>query len=298
MRSFPVAALSRLGALTAASMLSAAVLPTALASCSVGDFCYSDALLSAPAIQCIPSQYCPGGVSAQLCPGGSYCSTPLVIAQCPSGHYCPPGTVVPIGCSPLASCPAGSDRYFHAGALVLTVLLLALLAAAPYLYSRITMHSRRKTHHVPAGSAAAAAGAGGASHKSAVPLMSPTGGVAVANGSGALSSPSASAAAADSPVPRMEVAFSNLCAAVDVSGTEKIILADVSGHFRPGRLAAVMGPSGAGQRERQETRGRGRAWWVAAMGSGRVVAHVECVCRSLACACASVCACLYVLRQV
>ncbi len=210
-------------------------LPPVQAACAVGEFCYSDAIQPTDEVTCIPSQWCPGDQAAQICPGGSFCATPLTKQICPSSHYCPPGTIVPRPCSPLASCPEGSDRYFHWGALVFLILLLALLAAAPWLYQRFNTRSR-KTQQLGVFDSIA-------NNKTAV----------VRAGSVASSSPVAAAAAGSAAngavsehqhavptVPRMEVAFSNLCAAVDVNGSEKIILRDVSGHFRPGRLAAVM----------------------------------------------------------
>ncbi len=39
---------------------------------------------------------------------GNYCPSPAQQLQCPKDHYCPTGSVEPIGCSILSTCPAGS----------------------------------------------------------------------------------------------------------------------------------------------------------------------------------------------
>jgi ABC-type multidrug transport system ATPase subunit len=193
------------------------------ADCAADEFCYNDAVEVTNQVTCIAGQWCPGEQGGQICTGGYFCATPLTREICPSGTYCPPGSIQPRDCSPLATCPEGSDRYFHFGALIFLLILLPVLAAAPWLYHRYNQRSRRVQ-------------------------LAAVDSTKTLNGQNTILASSAqSTQQLLPPVPRMEVAFSNVCAVIDVHGTEKVILRDITGHFRPGRLAAIMGPSGAGK---------------------------------------------------
>ena len=214
------------------SLLHSPAPASADSSCPAGHYCYNEAFTVDAVINCTASQYCPGNVTARLCARGHYCPTVAEELECPSGNYCPPGTVLPRPCSGLASCPAGSERYMHWGSLLLLAVLLPGLALMPKVYDRYNGWARRKAR-------SATGGSGGATKQPLSPSPSPS------------PEPGQNGTAAATPildnVPRMEIEFNNVAASIAINGTRKPILADVTGHFRAGRLIAVMGPSGAGK---------------------------------------------------
>ena len=171
---------------------------------------------------CVPSQYCPGDRTGAFCAKGFYCPTVLEQLECPAGSYCPPATIQPRPCSPLASCPAGSYRYLHWGALVFLMMVLPGLALVGKGYERINQRKKQSSYEAAS------------RERAAIKLASASGDVA-----------SASSLHLDR-VPRMEISFKNLAASIQLNGKPKPILMDASGDFKAGRLIAVMGPSGAG----------------------------------------------------
>lgn len=227
--------------------LLAAVSPLTV-SAAPGSFSYSANISSSDDVPCIPSMFCPGGQTGRLCLKGHFCPTVLDELECPEKHYCPPGSTRPRPCSVVESCPAGSYRYLNWGCLVLLIVLLPLLAVSGCLYDWIRRRSSASKRNSYVIVTATEQGAG----RLFIPSPSPrgVGSAAAAEAENGPSSPSASPDAPSSTlqrVPRMEIRFSSVAASIPVNGVMKPILADVTGHFRAGRLISVMGPSGAGK---------------------------------------------------
>ncbi len=250
------------------------------ANCTDGVLCFDDTLPTEP-LYCYPGFYCPGNQTAQLCPAGSYCLTPTSIEKCPAGYYCPPSTVEPKECSPFAACPAGSDRYFLWGGLLLALAPLVIIIC----YKRFVV-DRSLTGTVPTANATelTANEKGGANRKRAESIAAGLQAVDRSSSAADMLSPFSDSGATMRMLARMSVGdkpdsaaqaaaavggiavplppsaatsmvvqnpvnlrFDKLVSAVQVDGKPKVIMQSVSGAFRAGRVAAVMGPSGAGK---------------------------------------------------
>lgn len=196
-------------------------------SCPLGHICLNPSFTRFDEVRCVPSQYCPGGQRGTICSKGHYCPTPSQQLICPQGYFCPPASIEPRKCSVLASCPEGSERYFHWGALLLLLIILPVMAGGSWIYRK----SSQKYHQ---------------HHQQQLQQLKQSA-VELADLSPSSPSPSPSSQLIIESVPRMDIKFANLAAAIQVNGQEKMIVSDVSGHFKSGRLIAVMGPSGAGQ---------------------------------------------------
>ena len=63
-----------------------------------------------------------------ICQPGYYCPTPLKMTICPAGYYCPTGTVDPIQCDFISTCPEGSFRQIsYVGLLAIGIVDLVLI---------------------------------------------------------------------------------------------------------------------------------------------------------------------------
>ena len=257
----------------------------ALSNCTAGTFCYDASFSQSSNVSCIPSQYCPGDRTAALCAKGYYCPTVLEQIECPEGSYCPPASTQPRPCSGLASCPKGSDRYLHWGCLVLLIIVLPCLAFAGKAYERFNNASKRASFQAMAATATSGPNHGAAPTSPKLFAASPHSPVEelAAMTDASLLAPASTL----SRVPRMEIAFSNVAASVETPSGTKPILADVTGHFRAGRLIAVMVSrarankmSRAGRAARRELREHTMARRILSL---IIVAFFVCVCLFLLC---------------
>ncbi|KAJ3119093.1 hypothetical protein HDU96_000008 [Phlyctochytrium bullatum] len=110
--------------------------------CAQGYFCpYVDPTVPGrQMVACPPSEECgarrlfgtlrcmPQGLFEPVpCPAGFYCPDPKTIKVCPAGYQCATGTVTPVACQFLSSCPAGTVIESHYGLLALVLLLDVIL---------------------------------------------------------------------------------------------------------------------------------------------------------------------------
>ena len=221
------------------------------------------------AIPCRPGTLCPAGATLwQLCPGGSYCPDPAIILECPVGFFCPPASVAPVACSWLSGCRCDGgcaappySAFLNGFGIALNAVLVPLLfvAVAATLWRAF-------------GGSAATCGAMrrrlleccatviGSRHVNYHQLGTPSQAVAFLDGDGSdtpLPPPSTGITRAVS-IPlvskayQMTIRFEGLGLSLRhelpcKGGVGKRILSGVSGELRPGRICAIMGPSGAGK---------------------------------------------------
>lgn len=242
--------------LSALCLLLAAAATTA--SCLPGELCLDTTLPRAP-IPCYPGYLCPGNDTARACPAGSFCPTSTRIEPCPSGSFCPPLTVTPKECSPFATCPTGSSRYFFVGGIFLVLIPFAALAV----YKKLVLDAANSTERAESDRAAAADTtrrsvarpndalapfSDSGATKRALAKMTDKQAVAAASGAVAVSVDGSLALAGVRAVSNpVTLRFEKLVTTVEVEGKPKTIMQSVSGTFKAGRVSAVCGPSGAGK---------------------------------------------------
>ncbi|KAJ3114226.1 hypothetical protein HDU96_002395 [Phlyctochytrium bullatum] len=113
--------------------------------CAQGYFCpyVEPTVPGRQMVACPPSEECgarrligmlrcmPQGLFEPIpCPAGFYCPDPKTIKVCPAGYQCATGTVTPVRCQFLSSCPPGTILESHYGILVLVLLADVLLVLA------------------------------------------------------------------------------------------------------------------------------------------------------------------------
>ena len=161
----------------------------------------------------------------QLCLPGYFCPDPSSMQLCPEGTYCIRGSTSPVDCPPLSHCPAGTElRVFYGG--IVLVLLLDLLMAAAFLYTRRVVEPARAA----------------AKLREVRERYAPREGEAAGTAALALSNAFRRCNAGLS----LELRFTQLGLTLPPP-LSKTILLGVSGRITPGRVTAIMGPSGAGK---------------------------------------------------
>ena len=249
-------------------------LPLNITNCSLGFYCpnlqWNDSLtfpqVCPPSVDCsiarLGSRYCqPQGVfEPQLCSPGFYCPDQFTKLPCPAGTYCIRGSSAPLDCPPMSSCPPQTELRVFYGGLVIT-LLLDLLMLALFLWGRLRLEPARTKRARAA--IRARYGRRGGGGDGAAPPPSP---VAGGGGGGytALELDGDEPGAPPPPTPRcakseLNTAFARCNAGMKLRlqfsqlgltlppPLRRTILRGVSGEIHPGRVTAVMGPSGAGK---------------------------------------------------
>ena len=194
-------------------------------------------VLCSPGLECSPSK-------VTNCAGGYYCPDPFAPKiQCPSGYFCPKGSVTPFSCSFLDSCPAGSSvrtqlvGVFIAGLVITGALIIFAIVKLAELWSFRKWKRRVLT---PSGTG---------SHRGDSDVEE---GVAKDfeqdEGSENSVSDKAHRRLNLPPVPRVDIAFSNLDVVVGGGlSPSKQILSKAQGRFPSDSVTAIMGGSGAGK---------------------------------------------------
>lgn len=214
---------------------------------------------------------CPGVAHLYLCPAGLHCPTPIKALSCPRGSYCPLGSDRPIKCPPfLHLCEEEGLAAPNTRSLASTVTLLCLglLALLTWIETRPApspLHSnsgapprrnvsmdllipppdankrRKRTPRQASSSALSAAGAGSSSTVSSYAALNQQG----VDTDDEVQSPRSTWLSevlfADPP---LDVCYHDLGLRLS-SGRQ--VLKGVSGEFKSGRLAAILGPSGVGK---------------------------------------------------
>lgn len=195
-----------------------------------------------------------GTYEPTVCKEGYYCPSAHEQIECPAGSFCPIGSSAPFQCSILSACPAGSTRERFYGALVILAAVDATLAAIVWALrrrgrtrsqsaaERHERHIREQAARFTAAPAAMPANVRDrAQHASA---MLETISLAC-SGAGERSGASYEGAPDDaSGSLSMRVDFEDLSLRLP---NGKVLLSGVTGGFAPGRLTAIMGPTGAGK---------------------------------------------------
>ena len=166
-------------------------------------------------LRCSPGMVCAEDTPPAQCPPGSFCPDGVNALPCPAGHYCPLGSAKPIACRVLAasSCGRGATRE-----VVWVPLFLAILMTAVVQGLIVALERRRIATFSKLGVAL------GSKH-----------GVGDVGSVRSLQAPQSRIG--------VSIAFSSLT--LTTNGIKR--LDDVSGRLLPGRVAAVLGGSGAGK---------------------------------------------------
>lgn len=160
------------------------------------------------------------------CAGGTYCPNPGEALPCPNGYFCKPGSKDPTPCPFLTSCPQGSAKaaLSWTGFILLAGILLGLLAAYGLAQALMRAAQRRSLHTQEARDRL---------WRLLDPLLAPH-----------HRRSKGSFRAFSSIRPRLHVEFRELGLTLHDGRT---ILAGITGRFEHSKVAAVMGPSGAGK---------------------------------------------------
>ena len=192
-----------------------------------------------------------------MCYPGFYCPTPQNMTKCPAGSYCIKGSSAPRTCPELSSCPEGTEMRQYYGAVIYAV-IIDIIMLVVYLYLKFYYEPRQWRKRSDARRARLQR------DESMQDLtMSPN--TTAVLGHDFLPS--------DSTVPlsvrhlslardakdileagfrdcnqglRLELDFEGLGLTLPAP-VSRTILRGVRGRIRPGRVTAVMGPSGAGK---------------------------------------------------
>lgn len=214
------------------------------------------------------SEFCEpqGYFEPQLCLAGHYCPNFTAMLPCPAGTYCIRGSSAPVDCPIMSYCPPLTDVRRFYGGIVYSLLLDACLAAL-YVFLRYywePTQSRRRSAAVASkfhrdGSGAdleALVASGRAYEMGPTPKITP---IVLEDGSPRVpdyAEASVELSSAKSVLEngfrkcnarlKLDLKFENLGLTLPPP-IRKTILSGVRGRIRPGRVTAVMGPSGAGK---------------------------------------------------
>ena len=154
---------------------------------------------------------CPGTKSLRLCPGGAYCESASHLKDCPAGYFCPSGSILPVRCGFFENCRGTGNA--HPGrttfAFVATFAVLSIACGCRWALA---------TYHLSAMKARAA-------------RMKHVG----------------------ARTARRELEFTiqlksySLSLTISTASTRLRVVDELSVRFEPGRVAAILGPSGAGK---------------------------------------------------
>jgi len=205
-----------------------------------------------PTIPCqllrLGSQYCDaqGYFEPTLCPPGFYCPVTNISIPCDSGTYCPRGSNMYKDCGPFTMCPEQTEmRRFYGG--ILFSILIDLFMFGMYLwlryYAEPAAWKKRQEKHLNKIN-----GGGNGGNFEMLELGSA---LTSSNFSSSLP-PSSSRAILEEGFRqcnagmRIDLRFEKLTLSLPPP-ISKTILSNVSGRIHPGRVTAIMGPSGAGK---------------------------------------------------
>ncbi|KAI8820078.1 uncharacterized protein EV422DRAFT_557828 [Fimicolochytrium jonesii] len=233
-------------------------------TCTPGYFCQSPAdngnATSPPKAEnkCPPGFLCPRNTYEPVyCCKGFYCPTPAEVHICPEGQWCGLGSVQPEDCSLLAYCPEGSSTVRRYG--ILALLLVVVIIVSFFFCVRRRVVKKRTGKYTARLNGRAAAAKRGPTRKKAQhaagtgkeKLLGADSPISNSNSDDTLllsddddtgvALPSRHATTLHKS---FDIKFENLSLTLPTGTT---IMRNVTGHLRPGRVCAVMGPSGAGK---------------------------------------------------
>lgn len=194
-----------------------------------------DGILQCP---CTPGFYCPGNISQpSYCCKKYYCPTTDVIKPCKAGYYCNSGQVEGLECTIFSDCPKKSSKQRATGIWVLLVIIVVLIWGM-FQIMEYRANKRRQLQDLALNEVVEALKKEhdhGDEHGSEVDEKY----VPLAAGAG-----SSTARGEVEMKEGFTIEFDHIGLTLK-NGTN--IMQNVSGKFLPGRLCAVMGPSGAGK---------------------------------------------------
>ncbi|TPX35033.1 hypothetical protein SmJEL517_g02426 [Synchytrium microbalum] len=189
-----------------------------------------------------------GRFEPTICRNGTYCPDFRTQITCPQGYFCPTGSIAPNKCSIMSSCPEGSRTQVFYGGMVFCLLIdLVMIGAFFYLRSI----ERKRVKKLEKGFSAKASRRRSHLAHSMFNATQIRPGVALDDGSSVapgLKDVSVLVDAFKRGMNHQELAigfkFEDMGCTLK---TGKVILQGVTGEIKPGRLTAIMGPSGAGK---------------------------------------------------
>jgi hypothetical protein len=187
---------------------------------------------------------CPGAANLVLCEGGRYCKTASSSTTCSSGYFCPLGSIAPTRCPVIAKCEGDGTQQpnYGEGIILLCTVLIGTFVAALVVFQAIRSHFRMKRRSARRASKLN-------QHRKlhcadnkcilqdslldeGIPLDFPE-----------KAEPLSSLR--DKGESMIELTFK--CLGITLRSNGVKVLNGVSGLCRPGRVTAIMGPSGAGK---------------------------------------------------
>eukprot|EP01040_Poterioochromonas_malhamensis_P012359 gene12359-13511_t len=204
--------------------------------CAATDDCLLDRL---------KTEFCDrqGRYEPLLCEKGYYCPNPSEQIKCPKDYFCPMGQYEPISCGPLTSCPEGSDKRTDYSSLVAIVVTDVGVVLIWWLRRMFKHYNKAKDSITPKDVAVEEDGVqdfqqieeGKDSDRTISPdTLKLCEGFIRAQGT----------------LPPMQIKFTEMSLTIppqNQSSKSKTVLKGVTGSIEPGKVTAIMGPSGAGK---------------------------------------------------
>ena len=168
---------------------------------------------NATATQCTLGFWCPGDTFQPFyCCDGYYCKTPSEIAICGQNKYCPKGSIEEQNCWFLAYCPIGTASPYRYGVLVVILVALIFVSFGFSIKNRLDIQKAVKNR-----------------------LLVEMAIQAKSNSKAKINTTNQKS---------LDIEFDNLEYKLSDGS---VIMKNVSGFFRTGKMTAIMGPSGAGK---------------------------------------------------
>eukprot|EP01040_Poterioochromonas_malhamensis_P016556 gene16556-18824_t len=219
-------------------------------ACAQGYYCplYDASNSSTYPVQCAATDDClldrlatdfcsrQGRYEPVLCEEGKYCPTPTEQIKCPADHFCPIGQSEPRKCGSLTSCPAGSSKRTDLSSL-LAVFLTDFGVIMIWLLRRMIKHYNKEKDSV---TPRANEDDNQKQLEEGGPRTISTDTLKLCEGFNR----------AQGSLPPMQLKFEGMSLTIppkDQSTKAKTILKGVTGSIEPGKVTAIMGPSGAGK---------------------------------------------------
>eukprot|EP00762_Andalucia_godoyi_P001471 ANDGO_00133.mRNA.1 ABC transporter G family member 28 len=181
-----------------------------------------------------------------FCGSGRYCETSATHKVCPEGKWCPVATVTPLDCEPFSLCSEGSGKFTWLLCLVIGTAAIVVCGIAYQVYLRQQARTNLQiAQMITAQSAHSAARSEDPNlliHQSTAVMSQQRQDQTFVHASSSASSL------------RISIELRNVHYEVPVGsgtkraqGNQKVILESVSACFEPGKVSAIMGPSGSGK---------------------------------------------------
>eukprot|EP01040_Poterioochromonas_malhamensis_P002992 gene2989-3179_t len=225
--------------------------------CAPGWYCplYNTSNSSTYPVQCAATDDClldrlktdfcdrQGRYEPVLCEKGYYCPTSVEQIKCPKDHFCPMGQYEPISCGSLTSCPEGSDKRTDYSSLIAIVVTDVTVALIWWLRRMSKHYNKAKDSVTPKDVAVEEVEEQDIQQleegKDSDRTISPDT-LKLCEGF----------IRAQETLPPMQIRFTEMSLTIPAqnqSSKSKTILKGVTGSIEPGKVTAIMGPSGAGK---------------------------------------------------